>query len=125
MKLSVWLVEDHPLNRELACDLLQVEGHQVTVAVDGAAFRRLLEGGPSPSIVLMDIGLPDADGVALLGELRALPRYSRVPVVALTAHALAGDEARYRAAGFDLVLTKPIQARTFVAAIERLAGEKL
>ncbi len=120
--MRVVLVEDNAMNSELACDLLASEGHEVEVAASGAALRTLLAGGSCPSVILMDISLPDADGVGLLGELREMRWLAAVPVVALTAHALAGDEARLLGAGFLAVITKPIDTRRFVREIERLVG---
>ena len=119
MKLRVLLVEDNFLNRELALALL--EDHDVSVAVDGAAFRRHLAEGRRPDIVLMDVRLADADGVTLLQELRG-GSGREVRAVALTAHAMPSDVDRLIAAGFDGVITKPIDTRTFVATVERYAA---
>ncbi len=99
-----------------------------TVSADtstsGAALRSLLAAGAMPDLILMDILLPDADGVALLGELRAIVRLARVPVVALTAQPLAGDEARLRAAGFNAVITKPIDTRNFAAHVAAMVEKE-
>ncbi len=121
MRLRVLVVEDNPLNSELVSDILTMEGHEVDLAASGAALRALVVTGATPDILLMDILLPDADGVALLGELRAIERFATVPVIALTAHALTGDEGRLLAAGFNAVITKPIDTRTFVREVTRLA----
>lgn len=120
--LRVLLVEDNPLNQELARDLLESGGHRVEVVEDADGFRARLAGGDAPDIVLMDILLPGADGVTLLGELRAAAGLERVPVVAVTAQVLPGDVDRFAASGFDAVITKPIDTRTFVAAVEQHAG---
>lgn len=119
--MKVLLVEDNLLNQELARDLLEAAGHAVELAVDGAGVRRHVAGGAVPDIVLMDVLLPGADGVTLLGELRAAPRFRDVPVIAVTAQALAGDRARFIDAGFEAVLTKPIDTRTFVKEVEQHA----
>lgn len=121
MSLRVLLVEDNRLNADLARDLLEAEGHAVAVAIDAAAFRGSLKASDPPDVILMDILLPDGDGITLLGEARGDPRYRRIPTIALTAQALAGDASRFQAAGFDAVLTKPIDTRTFVASVERCA----
>lgn len=121
MTLRILLVEDNALNSELASDLLGLAGHEVDVAATGAQLRARLTDGPTPDIVLMDILLPDADGVSLLSELRAVARFGPVPVVALTAQALTGDEAHMLAAGFAAVITKPIDTRTFAAEVAALA----
>jgi CheY-like chemotaxis protein len=120
MTLRILMVEDNALNAELVRDLLEMAGHSVVVACDGADFRDRLVHDP-PDIVLMDLLLPDADGRDLLGELRRAGRFEHVPVVALTAQALSGDADRLLSAGFDGVLNKPIDTRTFVASVRDLA----
>jgi CheY-like chemotaxis protein len=118
MALRVLLVEDNRLNQELVRDLLEAAQHEVAVANDGAAFRALIAGGVRPDIVVMDILLPDGDGVGLLRWLRDRPAYDDVPVLAVTAQVLAGDAERFIAAGFDAVIGKPIDTRRIVAEIE-------
>lgn len=118
MNLRVLLVEDNALNQELTRDLLEHAGHEVTVASDGAALRAWLRTDMVADVILLDVLLPDADGMALVRELRAEPRLRTVPVVAVTAQALAGDRERLLDAGFAGVLTKPIDTRSFVASIE-------
>jgi CheY-like chemotaxis protein len=121
MGLTILLVEDNPLNQELARDLLEDGGHQVEVVEDADGFRAQLENDIAPDVILMDVLLPGTDGVALLRELRASPRLPDVPVIAVTAQALSGDMERFTAAGFDAVITKPIDTRTFVGAVEQHA----
>jgi CheY-like chemotaxis protein len=118
----VLLVEDNRLNRELARDLLEAAGHHVELAGDGAEMHRALEQ-QRPDVVLLDVLLPGPDGVELLAELRR-SRFGALPVLAVTAQALPADVARFRAAGFDAVLTKPIDPRRFVAEIERVAAAR-
>ena len=119
--MNILLVEDNALNSELARDLLEMGGHEVTLATNGASLRQLLSSGLRADIVLMDILLPDANGVDLLAEVKATRELAQVPVVALTAQALAGDEARLRAAGFVAVITKPIDTRGFEPRVRELA----
>ena len=122
MRLRILMVEDNHLNRELVSALLEGDGWEV-VAVDCAQrFREHLQTGARPDLVLMDIVLPDADGVTLLCELRAVPALAKTPVLALTAQALSGDRARFLAAGFDEVITKPIDTRVFAAQVAALAA---
>jgi CheY-like chemotaxis protein len=120
--MRVILVEDNALNRELVQDLLEDDGHQVTVALSGAEFRALLAGGPPPDLILMDILLPDVSGVSLVEEVRS-GAWAEVPVVAVTAQATAGDAARFHAAGFDDIVVKPIDTRSFVPRLEHLVKE--
>ncbi|MDB4970919.1 MAG: two-component response regulator [Myxococcales bacterium] len=120
--LHVVMVEDNELNAELACDLLELAGHRVTVVGDGTAFRALVEQDVHVDIFLLDLLLPDADGRDLLRELRTRGRHEGVPAVALTAQALRGDAERLLDEGFDAVLNKPIDTRSFAAAVAKLAA---
>ena len=120
MSLRVVIVEDNALNAELERDLLEMAGHAVVVVPDGASFRAGL-ASDAPDIVLMDLLLPDADGRELLRELRRVAAFDAVPVVAVTAQALTGDAERLLAGGFDGVLHKPIDTRSFVASVQELA----
>lgn len=123
--MRILLVEDNVLNQELARDLLELAGHQVTVVPDGHTLRAIVVGGGAvPNIVLMDVLLPGADGVTLLRELRTLGPYRVIPIIAVTAQALAGDQQRFFDAGFDGVMTKPIDTRTFVADVEKHASKR-
>jgi CheY-like chemotaxis protein len=121
--LHVLLVEDNRLNQELIGDLLALAGHRVDIVEDGEQLRRRIATGEAPDVILLDVLLPGgSDGVMLLGELRRLQRMRLTPVLAVTAQALAPDLARFAAAGFDAIITKPIDTRTFVAEVEKYAG---
>jgi len=122
--LNVLLVEDNRMNAELARVLLEMEGHEVHLAESAAALRRLLAAELQPDLILLDIRLSDADGRQLVAELRGLSRLDGVPIVAVTAHALVGDSDRLRAAGFDGVITKPLDTRTFAAEVRGHAGAR-
>ena len=112
----VLVVDDNRLNLELVTDVLEAAGYEVRQAGSGPealeAARREL-----PQIILMDIGLPEMDGYAVLRALRDNPRTAPVPVAALTAQAMAGDEQRALAAGFDGYITKPINTRSLPQTI--------
>lgn len=103
---KIALIEDNPDNRLLVRVLLQ-DLHEVR---DFATAADALAGLPSdpPDLVLMDISLPDMDGAELLRQLRAHPALAGLPVVALTAHAMAGDREKYLSLGFNDYVTKPI-----------------
>ncbi|MGQ0632130.1 MAG: response regulator [Sporichthyaceae bacterium] len=118
MNELVLIVEDNGKNLKLARDLLTYYGFQVlaaTNATDGMALAR----ERLPTVVLMDIQLPDLDGVAALAELRASPATAGLRVVALTAFAMRLDQERLLAAGFDGYLTKPIDVREFPGQVRR------
>lgn len=119
--LKILLVEDNRLNQELIGDLLSLAGHRVDIAEDGDQLRLRIGNGDAPDLILLDVLLPGSDGVTLLGELRRQERMQATPVLAVTAQALAADMARFQAAGFDAVITKPIDTRTFVAEVEKHA----
>lgn len=118
----IWVVEDNDQNFELVDFLLEEAGHQVTRARDGAELAPLLDGEP-PDLILLDMNLPTASGLELVAELRRHARFRRVPVVAVTAHAMHGDRERFLAAGCDGYVSKPIDAARLLAEVAvRLAG---
>ena len=120
--LTVWVVDDNPMNLMLLRDLLELRGHRVLSALSAAEVERLADGAPPPDVAILDIMLPDVDGVRLLHRLRARDRYGDVPFLAVTAHAMSGDRERLLAAGFAGYLPKPIDTRRFVDEVERVAG---
>jgi len=120
---QVLVVEDNERNMKLFRDVLQASGYRTLEATTGErAVELVLEHGPD--LVLMDIQLPDIDGVEALGRLRAEERTASVPVIALTALAMEGDRERFLAAGFDGYLSKPVDITDFVATVERYCGER-
>ena len=114
----VLVVDDNELNLELAQYVLEADGFVVERAlhVDEAWAR--LRAHP-PDIALIDIQLPGVDGLSLVRAIRATPELARLPVVAFTAYAMPGDEARFRAAGCDGYLVKPIDVHSFAASVRR------
>ncbi|MEN9572165.1 MAG: hypothetical protein RL514_20 [Verrucomicrobiota bacterium] len=106
MKHHIAVVEDNPDNRlllhVLLCDL-----YEVTEYVDGFEAVARIPLAP-PSLVLLDVSLPGLDGLGVLKQLREHPVVGRVPVIALTAHAMTGDRERFLVAGFDDYVSKPI-----------------
>jgi two-component system, cell cycle response regulator len=107
----ILVVDDNLLNRKLACDLLELDGHEVLQAEEADQARALLERGLDPALILMDISLPGIDGLAFTRELKADPRFAHIPVVAVTAFAMKGDEQKALAAGCVGYITKPIDTR--------------
>lgn len=112
----VLVVEDHPLNLKLVRDVLGFAGYDVAEASTGEAALELAREC-HPDLVLMDLQLPGIDGTETLHRLRAGGLDEAVPVVALTALAMAEDRARVAEAGFDGYLEKPIQVRQFAAQV--------
>lgn len=115
------LVEDNADNRLLVQAILE-DSYQVEEYESGAAALAGL-GRARPDLVLLDISLPGMDGIEVLREIRAAPSLAGLPVVALTAHAMAGDREKYLGLGFDDYVTKPIvDESVLLAAIGRLIG---
>ena len=115
---SVLVVEDNEKNMKLFRDVLQAAGYRTLEATTGAQAVELA-AQHSPDLVLMDIQLPDFDGVEALGRLRASDSTASLTVLALTAQAMEGDRDRFLAAGFDGYLSKPVNVADFVATVKR------
>jgi CheY-like chemotaxis protein/HPt (histidine-containing phosphotransfer) domain-containing protein/anti-sigma regulatory factor (Ser/Thr protein kinase) len=117
--MKVLIVEDNRINRVVLHDLLERDGHQVDEAHDGQQGVSM-EARTSYDIVLMDISMPMIDGVEATRAIRASEaRGTRLPIVALTAHAAAADKERFRAAGVDDILVKPITKQGIRAIIAK------
>jgi len=112
MSRRVLIVDDNATNLRLAASVLEMEGHQVAQAADADEALARLED-TLPDLILMDIALPGMDGLTLTRQLKADPRTRDIPVVALTAFAMKGDEEKALAAGCIGYLTKPIDTRRF------------
>jgi two-component system cell cycle response regulator len=117
MGARILVVDDNRLNRKLACDLLVMEGYDVQECEDAEEALDLLERGALPDLVLMDIALPGMDGLALTRRLRGDPRFAAMPVVALTAFAMKGDEEKAMRAGCAGYIAKPIDTRRLPAQV--------
>ena len=106
----ILVVEDNPVNLELVRDILEAHGHEVLEASNATDGLALLSG-ELPDLILMDIQLPGMDGLTATRQIKADARLQGIPVVALTAHAMRGDEERALAAGCDGYVSKPIDTR--------------
>jgi two-component system cell cycle response regulator DivK len=117
---KVLVVEDNLANMKLAVLLLETAGHTVLTAKDAEAGLILAREG-QPDLILMDIQLPDMDGLEATAVLKGADATRAIPVIALTALVMKGDEERIRAAGCDGYIAKPLSYREFLATIvERL-----
>jgi CheY-like chemotaxis protein len=122
MPRRILVVEDNPLNLKLVRDVLQVAGYDVIEATSGEEGLRMAQQDP-PDLVLMDLQLPGIDGTETLRRLRDGTLGADVPVVAVTALAMAEDKERAARAGFDGYVEKPISVRALPSQIEAfLAG---
>ena len=115
---QILIVEDNAKNMKLFRDVLQARGYRTLGATSGSRAVELA-AEHEPDLVLMDIRLPDVDGVEALGRLRADERTAGIPVLALTAQAMDGDRQRFLAAGFDGYLSKPVDIVDLVATVKR------
>jgi two-component system, cell cycle response regulator DivK len=115
---QILVVEDNERNMKLFRDVLEASGYRTLEAATGERAVELVFEH-RPDLVLMDIQLPDIDGVEALARLRADERLSSVPVLALTAQAMEGDRERFLAAGFDGYLSKPVNIAEFIATVKR------
>jgi len=113
---TVLVVEDNPTNMTLAVFLLESAGHTVLSATDAEAGLTLARD-EQPSLILMDIQLPGMDGLQATAVLKRDDATRAIPVIALTALAMKGDEERIRAAGCDGYIAKPMRYQEFLAAI--------
>jgi CheY-like chemotaxis protein len=117
--LKVLLAEDNATNQQFGVALLKKMGHTVTLAENGKNALAALDAEDF-DLVLMDIQMPVMDGEQALAALRQRSSGARVPVIAITAYALKGDEEKYRAEGFDGYVSKPLEVRKLVAEMKRV-----
>lgn len=114
----ILVVDDNATNLKLVSDVLEFEGYDLTQAADAEEALSLIENSV-PHLILMDIGLPGMDGLALTRVLKANERTKDICIVALTAFAMKGDEEKAREAGCDGYVTKPIDTRTLPLLVAR------
>jgi two-component system, cell cycle response regulator DivK len=115
----ILLVEDNDMNRDMLSRRLQRKGHDVLLAADGMQAILMAES-EAPDLILLDMSLPVIDGWEAARRLKASPATARVPIVALTAHAMAGDREKALAAGCDDYDTKPVDFLNLTAKIDRI-----
>jgi CheY-like chemotaxis protein len=118
---KILLVEDNEMNRDMLSRRLERRGHQVTIAVDG---QQALDFAAAqlPDLILMDMSLPVVSGWEATQKLKGNDATRRIPVIALTAHAMAEDEKRARESGCDDYDTKPVELTRLLAKIDALLG---
>ena len=113
----ILIVEDNHLNRLLIHDILELRGHEVHEAATVEEARRAL-ASVRPDLLLLDVQIPGGGGEAIIREVRGRPELNDLPIVAVTSLAMPGDRERLLSIGFQGYLSKPIDTRTFGAAIE-------
>ena len=118
---KILIVEDTPMNMDLIVQLLE-DDYELSTAVDGAeGLRKARE--ENPDLILMDLSLPILDGWEVTRRLKNDPDFASTPIIALTAHAMEGDEEAARDAGCDAYLTKPIRREILFDAIGQFLTE--
>jgi two-component system cell cycle response regulator DivK len=121
---KILLVEDNEMNRDMLSRRLQKKGYDVVVAVDGEEAVAKAQT-QAPALILMDLSLPGIDGWEATRRLKAAPETRAIPVIALTAHAMATDRDQALAAGCDDFDIKPVEFPRLLAKIETLLGRAL
>ena len=123
MPVKILLVEDNEMNRDMLSRRLVRNGFDVVMAVDGQQAVDMA-ASEKPAIILMDMSLPVIDGWEAARRLKASPATARVPIVALTAHAMAGDREKALAAGCDDYDTKPVDFPQLTAKIDAILAKR-
>jgi len=113
---TILVVDDNGTNRKLVSDVLGFDGYRILQANDAEMAQQIIRGTP-PVLILMDIALPGMDGLTLARLLKASDHTRHIVIVALTAFAMKGDDAKAREAGCDGYITKPIDTRTLSDAV--------
>ena len=121
---KILLVEDNEMNSDMLSRRLQRKGHEVLIAMDGAQGVELAQS-ENPDLILMDMSLPVLDGWEATQQLKALPETREIPIIALTAHAMAGDREKCIEVGCDDYETKPVDFSRLLAKIQALLENKV
>lgn len=119
MASKILLVEDNEMNRDMLSRRLIKRGYEVVIAVDGGEGVAMARE-KTPDLILMDMSLPVLDGWEATRRIKAEPSTRGIPVIALTAHAMAGDEERARLVGCDDFDTKPVELERLLSKIQTL-----
>ncbi|MBL9215244.1 MAG: response regulator [Opitutaceae bacterium] len=116
---KILLVEDNEMNRDMLSRRLEKRGYTLAIAVDGAAGVAMAKS-EAPDLILMDMSLPVIDGWDATKQIKADPATAKVPIIALTAHAMDSDRQKALAAGCDDFDTKPVELARLLVKIEEL-----
>ena len=117
---TVLVVEDNDMNMQLVEYLLEEGGYNIVKAASGEeALSITRETEAPPDLILMDIHLPGMDGLSVVREMKSDHRTRKIPILALTAHAMRGDKDRFLEAGCDGYISKPIDVKTFLSSLEQ------
>jgi CheY-like chemotaxis protein len=116
----ILVVEDNEMNMQLVEYLLEEGGYEIVKASSGEeALAVTIDNTDTLDLILMDIHLPGMDGLSVVRQMKENVGTSRIPILALTAHAMRGDKDRFLEAGCDGYISKPIDVKTFIQSIEQ------
>ncbi|MBI4968460.1 MAG: response regulator [Rhodospirillales bacterium] len=121
MSKTILIVEDNDLNMKLFNDLLSAQGYRTIQTKDGTKVMEMLRA-QRPDLVLMDIQLPEISGLDITRMIKADPALKAIPVIAVTAFAMKGDEEKIREGGCDGYIAKPISVGTFIETVKKFLG---
>jgi len=121
MPKKILIVEDNPQNMKVVQIALRPHGYTLLEATDGEKALEVVSNGARPDLIIMDIQLPKMNGLEVTRRLRQIPGFSHIPIIAVTAYAMRGDEEKIVEAGCDVYLPKPINTRE----LPRLVAEML
>jgi len=121
---TILLIEDNEMNRDMLSRRLTRRGYNLLLAADGEEGQQLAET-EQPDLILMDMSLPVIDGWEVTRRLKAAPKTQSIPIVALTAHAMAGDREKAIDAGCDDYDTKPVELPRLISKIQTLLNGKI
>lgn len=119
MSIKILLVEDNEMNRDMLSMRLQRKGYEVMIAVDGQEGIVMAQSA-APKLILMDMSLPVIDGWEATQKLKSDPKTKKIPIIALTAHAMVGDREKALSAGCDDYDTKPIEFTRLLDKMQKL-----
>lgn len=123
MASRVLVVEDNEMNMQLFEYLLEESGFVILKAISGEEALKMV-GQEMPDLILMDIHLPGMDGLSVVRQMKNDPSLRKIPILALTAHAMRGDKDRFLQAGCDGYISKPIDIKTFIPSIQKYVGDR-
>jgi two-component system cell cycle response regulator DivK len=122
MSAKILVVEDNDMNMQLVEYLLEEGGYDIVKATSGEEALAITSNDDdlaSFDLILMDIHLPGMDGLSVVRRMKSNDRTARIPILALTAHAMRGDKDRFLEAGCDGYISKPIDVKTFISSIQQ------
>jgi CheY-like chemotaxis protein len=120
---NILIAEDNAVNRELLRELLEARGYAVEEASNGQEALQMIAQS-KPDVLLLDLSMPVLDGFSTLRKIRDTPAISSLPVLAVTAYAMRGDQEKALQAGFDGYLSKPINSSSLDAELLRIRGKQ-